>query len=70
MKAASVLRARERHPDLRGLLTDTADNNPHMRHINHALGYAPTHTSYEYQLDLRGVAGGAAVRCFPEPGEG
>ncbi|MFI9330099.1 GNAT family N-acetyltransferase [Kitasatospora sp. NPDC052868] len=52
MKAASIRHARERHPDLGGLLTDTADNNPYMRHINDALGYAPTHTTFEYQLDL------------------
>jgi GNAT superfamily N-acetyltransferase len=52
MKAASIRQARERHPDLGGLLTDTADNNPYMRHINDALGYAPTHTTFEYQLDL------------------
>lgn len=52
MKAASIRQARERHPELAGLLTDTADNNPHMRHINDALGYAPTHTTYEYKLDL------------------
>jgi GNAT superfamily N-acetyltransferase len=52
MKAASIRRARERYPELGGLLTDTADNNPHMRHINDVLGYAPTHSAYEYQLDL------------------
>ncbi|MER0481949.1 GNAT family N-acetyltransferase [Streptomyces sp. Edi2] len=52
MKAASILQALERHPALGGLLTDTADTNPHMRHINDALGYAPTHTTFEYQLDL------------------
>lgn len=52
MKAASVLHALERHPDLGGLLTDTADNNPHMMRINDALGYTPTHTTLEYQLDL------------------
>jgi GNAT superfamily N-acetyltransferase len=52
MKAASIRQAFERHPDLGGLLTDTADNNPYMRHINDALGYAPTHTTFEYQLDL------------------
>ncbi|MEY9968527.1 GNAT superfamily N-acetyltransferase [Streptacidiphilus sp. MAP12-16] len=52
MKAASIRQAHERHPDLGGLLTDTADNNPHMRHINDTLGYAPTHTTFEYQLDL------------------
>jgi hypothetical protein len=26
--------------------------NPYMRRINDALGYAPTHTTFEYQLDL------------------
>ncbi|MGW2744762.1 GNAT family N-acetyltransferase [Streptomyces sp. NPDC001450] len=52
MKAASIRHALERHPDLGGLLTDTADNNPHMMRINDALGYAPTHTRFEYQLDL------------------
>jgi GNAT superfamily N-acetyltransferase len=52
MKAASIRQARERHPDLGGLLTDTADNNPYMRRINDALGYVPTHTTFEYQLDL------------------
>jgi phosphopantetheine adenylyltransferase len=52
MKAASIRQARERHPDLGGLLTDTADNNPYMRRINDELGYAPTHTTFEYQLDL------------------
>ncbi|GGW52002.1 hypothetical protein GCM10010503_31180 [Streptomyces lucensis JCM 4490] len=52
MKAVSVRHALERHPGLGGLLTDTADNNPHMTRINDALGYAPTHTTFEYQLDL------------------
>lgn len=52
MKAESIRRARERHPALDGLLTDTADTNPYMRGINDALGYAPTHTALQYQLDL------------------
>ncbi|MFJ4775058.1 GNAT family N-acetyltransferase [Streptomyces sp. NPDC088762] len=52
MKAASIVRARARHPRLDGLLTDTADNNPYMRRVNDELGYLPTHTAYEYQLDL------------------
>ncbi|MFC0844404.1 GNAT family N-acetyltransferase [Streptomyces noboritoensis] len=52
MKAASIHEARTRHPQLAGLLTDTADNNPHMRHVNDALGYLPTHSAHEYQLDL------------------
>ncbi|MEV5141255.1 GNAT family N-acetyltransferase [Streptomyces syringium] len=52
MKAASIVQARERHPHLDGLQTDTADNNPYMRHVNDQLGYLPTHTSHEYQLAL------------------
>ncbi|WCD83925.1 Mycothiol acetyltransferase [Streptomyces xanthophaeus] len=52
MKAAAILAARENHPQLGGLLTDTADNNPYMRRVNDRLGYLPTHTAYEYQLDL------------------
>ncbi|MBL1109847.1 GNAT family N-acetyltransferase [Streptomyces sp. 5-8] len=52
MKAASIVQARERHPRLGGLLTDTADNNPHMRRVNDELGYLPTHTAHEYQLAL------------------
>lgn len=52
MKAASIVAARERHPRIGGLLTDTADNNPHMRRVNDELGYVPTHTAHEYQLDL------------------
>lgn len=52
MKAAAILQARERYPELAGLLTDTADTNEPMRRINDALGYVPTHTTYEYQLDL------------------
>jgi GNAT superfamily N-acetyltransferase len=52
MKAASIRHARERYPLLGGLLTDTADNNPHIRHVNDMLGYLPAHTTYEYQFDL------------------
>ncbi|KOG43724.1 GNAT family N-acetyltransferase [Streptomyces resistomycificus] len=52
MKAASILRARARHPELAGLCTDTADSNAPMRAVNEALGYAPTHRAVEYQLDL------------------
>jgi GNAT superfamily N-acetyltransferase len=52
MKAESIRHARERHPDLGGLLADTADSNTHMRGINDELGYTPTHKSVEYQLDL------------------
>ncbi|MFF0013920.1 GNAT family N-acetyltransferase [Streptomyces sp. NPDC005374] len=52
MKAAAVRHARERHPGLAGLCTDTADGNASMRAINDALGYVPTHKAVEYQLDL------------------
>lgn len=52
IKAESIRQARERHPRLGGLLTDTADSNPYMRLINDALGYVPTHRAITYQLDL------------------
>ncbi|MEV4756317.1 GNAT family N-acetyltransferase [Micromonospora sp. NPDC049559] len=52
MKAEAIRQARERHPELGGLLTDTADENRHMRAVNDALGYTPTHQTIEYQLDL------------------
>ncbi|TPQ23177.1 GNAT family N-acetyltransferase [Streptomyces sporangiiformans] len=52
MKAHSIRLARRRHPDLAGLLTDTADSNSLMRGINDTLGYLPTHKAVEYQLDL------------------
>ncbi|MCA2213942.1 GNAT family N-acetyltransferase [Jidongwangia harbinensis] len=52
MKAASIRLARARFPDLSGLVADTADSNAAMRRINRALGYAPTHRSVLYQLDL------------------
>ncbi|WP_127355293.1 GNAT family N-acetyltransferase [Actinacidiphila soli] len=52
LKAQSILHARTHHPALTGLLTDTADSNTYMRRINDALGYAPTHRTITYQLDL------------------
>jgi ribosomal protein S18 acetylase RimI-like enzyme len=52
MKAESIRLARLRHPDLTGLLTDTADSNAPMIGINDALGYRPTHRELEYRLDL------------------
>ncbi|MGW7312888.1 GNAT family N-acetyltransferase [Streptomyces sp. NPDC054854] len=52
MKAAAILTARANHPELGGLLTDTADNNPYMRRVNDTLGYLPTHLAHECQLDL------------------
>lgn len=52
MKAESIRDARGRYPRLAGLLTDTADSNTHMRQINDSLGYRPTHTTHQYQLDL------------------
>ncbi|MEV0201257.1 GNAT family N-acetyltransferase [Nonomuraea sp. NPDC050691] len=52
MKAEAIRQARERYPDLDGLLTDTADSNRHMRVINDALGYLPTRQRVTLQLDL------------------
>ncbi|MDQ1032235.1 GNAT superfamily N-acetyltransferase [Streptomyces umbrinus] len=52
MKAQAIRQARAHHPELGGLLTDTADSNAHMRGINDTLGYLPTHKAVEYQLDL------------------
>ena len=52
MKAESIRRARERHPGLTGLLTDTANSNAPMLGINDELGYAPTHRAVEFQLGL------------------
>lgn len=52
MKAESIRQAQGHYPDLGGLLTDTADSNTHMRHISDSLGYLPTHTTLQYQLDL------------------
>jgi GNAT superfamily N-acetyltransferase len=52
MKAEMVRLARINHPELSGMVTDTADNNVHMRRINDALGYLPTHQALQYQLDL------------------
>ncbi|MEV4704419.1 GNAT family N-acetyltransferase [Actinoplanes sp. NPDC049316] len=52
MKAAAILHVRQAHPDVAGLLTDTADSNVAMRRVNDVLGYVPTHWSVLYQLDL------------------
>lgn len=52
MKAESIRQAHRLHPELGGLLTDTADSNTHMRHISDSLGYLPAHTTLQYQLDL------------------
>lgn len=52
MKAESIRQAREKHPRLAGLLTDTADSNTYMRAVNDRFGYEPTHRSMTYQFDL------------------
>ncbi|GAA4184375.1 GNAT family N-acetyltransferase [Streptosporangium oxazolinicum] len=52
MKAEAIRQARERYPDLGGLLADTADSNTYMRAVNDSLGYRPTHRTFQYQLDL------------------
>ncbi|WP_215452233.1 GNAT family N-acetyltransferase [Streptomyces sp. ATCC 21386] len=51
MKAEAIRHAHALAPDL-ALLTDTAEENLPMRQVNEALGYRPTHTAIEYQLDL------------------
>ncbi|WP_411078712.1 GNAT family N-acetyltransferase [Streptomyces sp. cmx-18-6] len=58
MKAESIRRIRAHCPELGGLLADTADSNTHMRRVNDSLGYAPTHTTHQHQLDLDGVRTG------------
>jgi ribosomal protein S18 acetylase RimI-like enzyme len=52
MKLAAIRHTREHHPEVTGLLTDTADSNVAMRGLNDALGYRPTHRSVLFQLDL------------------
>lgn len=52
MKAESIRRARAHHPNLTGLLTDTANSNAPMLAINDELGYVPTHRAVEFQLGL------------------
>ncbi|GAA3343699.1 GNAT family N-acetyltransferase [Amorphoplanes nipponensis] len=52
MKAEAIRHIRQRHPDVPGLLTDTADSNVAMRRVNDALGYRSTHRSLLFQLDL------------------
>ncbi|MVO85410.1 GNAT family N-acetyltransferase [Streptomyces sp. p1417] len=52
MKAESIRQAHSNYPHLGGLLTDTAESNTYMRHINDGFGYTPTHTTHEHQLDL------------------
>ncbi|WP_225833647.1 GNAT family N-acetyltransferase [Streptomyces sp. NK08204] len=52
MKAESIRQTCGRYPGLGGLLTDTADGNTHMRQINDSLGYIPTHTTHQHQLDV------------------
>ncbi|MEU6014896.1 GNAT family N-acetyltransferase [Streptomyces sp. NPDC047515] len=52
MKAAAIIQARDLHPNLDGLRTDTADGNVPMRAINDAVGYTPTHRIVHHKLDL------------------
>ncbi|MFE3638433.1 GNAT family N-acetyltransferase [Streptomyces sp. NPDC059168] len=52
MKAESIRQARERHPGLRGLLTDTAVSNTPMRRVNDQLGYERTHEEIHWSLRL------------------
>ncbi|MER6360307.1 GNAT family N-acetyltransferase [Kitasatospora sp. NPDC001527] len=52
MKAEAIRRTRGRHPELAGLVTDTAEENAAMRSVNQALGYRPTHVTFQYQRML------------------
>ena len=52
MKVEAIRQAAELYPELGGLAADTADSNRHMRAINDALGYRPTHRSVDFQLAL------------------
>jgi GNAT superfamily N-acetyltransferase len=52
MKAAQIRQIRERYPDLAGLLTDMATTNLAMQRVNARLGYAVTHRTHRYALDL------------------
>ncbi|MGW3013060.1 N-acetyltransferase family protein [Streptomyces sp. NPDC001219] len=52
MKAESIRRVRQDHPDLDGLNTDTADSNAPMRRVNDSLGYRATHEVLVYELAL------------------
>lgn len=51
MKAEAILHALGLHPALAPLTDTAADNAPLIR-VNDTLGYRPTHTAVEYQLDL------------------
>jgi hypothetical protein len=55
MKTDAIMRVREWHPRLAGLVADTADSNAAMRRVNESLGYRPTHRSLLYRLDLPAV---------------
>ncbi|WP_215541453.1 GNAT family N-acetyltransferase [Amycolatopsis sp. CA-230715] len=52
MKAEAIRLVRERHPEVTGLLTDTAEDNTPMRRVNEALGYVTVRTTARYQRKL------------------
>jgi GNAT superfamily N-acetyltransferase len=52
LKAESIRQARDRFPNLGGLLTDMVDTNAAMRHVNADLGYRTTHEVHRYKLTL------------------
>lgn len=52
IKSESIRQARDHYPDLAGLLTDMADTNTAMLHLNNTIGYRPTHQVHRYHLDL------------------
>ncbi|GAA1519363.1 GNAT family N-acetyltransferase [Kribbella lupini] len=52
LKTEQIRRTTQRHPDLAGLLTDTAATNQPMRRTNQSLGYQETHQVHRYHLLL------------------
>ncbi|GAA1638432.1 GNAT family N-acetyltransferase [Actinoplanes couchii] len=51
LKVAQIGLVKERFPQVKALVADTADSNVVMRRVNDALGYRPTHRSFIYQDD-------------------
>jgi GNAT superfamily N-acetyltransferase len=56
IKAETVAHVRERFPDVRSLLADTAAENQAMRSVNASLGYEDAHRARYYQLVLEDLS--------------
>jgi GNAT superfamily N-acetyltransferase len=67
MKAESIRQARDHYPDLAGLLTDMADTNTAMRHLNDAFGYRTTHRVHRCRLDLTAAPPADTAPATPPP---